>query len=126
MVNYYKGTKAAITIHGATLSAGNSLTFTPTIAGGVEHSLGSDVGEHVRGPKTCEFSITRKATDDTLFQDLFIGNIAFSIQSDITGTSGVIITLSGCMAYSYERPAPGPGDTLVETLSGSALDWTFA
>ena len=100
------------------------MTITPRIDGGIEHSLGADVGIHLDGPKMCDVSVTRKYKDDTLFWRLYEERIEFNAYSEIIGQGTTSrLTASGVKVYTYERPLGGPGETITETIAGEARDW---
>lgn len=100
------------------------MTVSPRIDGGVEHSVGADVGVHLDGPKMCDVSVTRKYKDDDLFWRLFEERLEFNAYSEVKGQGATSrLTASGVKIYGYERPIGGPGETVVETITGEALDF---
>lgn len=120
----WKGVKVRITVSGVVIDVADEMTIAPHFDGGVEHSIGSDVGEHIDGPKTCDVSITRKFKNDDLFWRLFVERLEFDASSELIGQGATsLLTASGVKMYDYERPVGGPGETIVETLSGEARDF---
>lgn len=100
------------------------MTVAPHIDGGLEYCIGTDIGVHVDGAKSCDVSITRKYKNDDLFWRLFIERLEFDAYSEVKGQgTSSRLTASGVKMYDYERPVGGPGETVVETLSGQARDF---
>jgi len=124
MAGPWKGVKARIVVSGVTLDVADEMTVSPHFDGGLEHSLGTDVGDHIDGPKTCDVSVTRKYKNDDLFWRLFSERLEFNAYSEIKGQgTNSRLTASGVKVYDYERPIGGPGETIVETISGEARDF---
>lgn len=126
----WKGVKVRISISGVIIDVADEMTVSPHFEGGIEHSIGADVGIHIDGPKTCDVSITRKykhsGSTETLFWRLFNERLEFDAYSEVQGI-GVTsrLSASGVKMYDYERPVGGPGETVTESISGQARDWAL-
>lgn len=124
MAGPWKGVKVRLIVSGVTIECADDMTVTPHFEGGLEYCIGTDIGVHVDGPKSCDVSITRKFKNNDLFWRLFIERLEFTAFSEIKGQgTSSRLTASGVKMYDYERPVGGPGETVVETLSGQARDF---
>lgn len=134
MAKGYRGVNARVVLHGTTIGVVTGMEMAPSKEGGLEHVYGTDTPVHIIGGDRARFRATRmymsEDSDTDLFYDLFHNETHFNMVGDLV-VSGVAVsnsalTLSNCVAYSYNPVFGGPNEVIGEEISGEASSWSSA
>jgi len=133
MANPFKAKRLRVTVAGVTVGVVEGLSIELIKEGGVEFYYDSGTGKHAKGTRHATFSIRRwfktdAALTHALLYDLFNDDIPFSLQGQLVGSTGALVTgsivhLSDCEIYRFRLVTGTANDIVAEEASGEAVDW---
>jgi len=121
----YKGKDCKISVSGVVLTLADSGEITPSYNTTMEPSIGTDIATHCDGVRSCGFTVTRKYSGDSLFEDLFEDrSTTFEIEMYVDSVGKKLIA-SQCKVTEYTANITGANDVRTETITGQARTWKF-